>query len=202
MFQKRSLMAILAFILIVTALLPGQVSANSERITRGDVQAVFNAFINGGWAIMQNNGTGNGAPADEFGSRGAIRPFGGSLFDGSHHCVDDWHVLLVAYWDGGTRSEKNQDIFDRIDQQVIDMYLDGEELDTERTPIKRFLNQNALDNYGFDKGFAFQTGKIMSPDELSVGMHTLKFEADGVFGPYESEIEFYIDDSNSPTCTG
>ena len=163
MFQKESLILVVALALLAAAVLPGQAFANGERITRGDVNAVFHAYVNGGFAIRQNNGTGNGAPNDIFGSHGAIKPFEGSPWDGSHHCVDDWHVLLVAFIDGGAKSEKNKDIFDRLDQEVVTLYLDGEILETERTSNKKFLNQNLLDAWNFEKAYAFQTGKIMSP---------------------------------------
>ena len=96
---------------------------------------------------------------DILGSRGAIRPYGSAPWDGSQHCADDWHVLLEGVFDGGDSSEKTQDIFCRLDQEVVIMYLDGEILETERTPNIRFLNQNSLDAFGFDQAYGFRSGR-------------------------------------------
>ena len=48
------------------------------RITKGDAEAVFNAFGNGGRAVLAHSRTAEGAPADLTGVHGSIRPFAGS----------------------------------------------------------------------------------------------------------------------------
>ena len=53
-------------------------------ITQGDAQAVFQAFGNGERVILQHSSVAEGAPADDFGSHGSIRPFAGSPWDGAH----------------------------------------------------------------------------------------------------------------------
>src|SRR3954464_3238481 len=70
---------------------PGTTAAG---ITRGDAQAVFHAFGNGGRAVLAHSRTAEGAPADVTGSHGSIRPFAGSAWDGAHFCATDWHVIL------------------------------------------------------------------------------------------------------------
>ena len=65
-------------------------------ISRGEAESVLHAFGNGGRTVVQHNRTGEGAPADHFGSHGSIRPFSGSEWDGAHFCADDWHVIVIA----------------------------------------------------------------------------------------------------------
>ena len=39
-------------------------SSTSSRVTRGDAEAIFEAFGSGGWAVFLKGGTVEGAPAD------------------------------------------------------------------------------------------------------------------------------------------
>ena len=82
----------------------------SRRITRGDVEAVFHAFGGGGLTgLLHAPGGGVGSPADDNGSQGSIRPFAGDAWDRAHFCSDDWHVILIAVFDGGDSSFTEQD---------------------------------------------------------------------------------------------
>jgi hypothetical protein len=78
-----------------------------QRITQGDARAVLNAFGTGGRVIVANDGPEEASPADLFGTHGSIRPFKSSVWDRRHFCAEDWHVILVAWFDGG------DDTFDR-----------------------------------------------------------------------------------------
>jgi hypothetical protein len=165
-------------------------------IRRGDVQAVFEAFGGGGWAILRHSSVARGAPADVLGSQGAIRPF--DPWDGLHLCADDWHVILVADIEGGDASFTRQDA-DRIMATItVRFVLDGDALATTRTAIKRFLDP---DRFDLQEAYYFQEGRIMSPDELGVGEHELRCEVtiDGQVD-FDNTIRFVVDAAGEGAC--
>jgi hypothetical protein len=129
-----------------------------QRITRGDAEAVLRSFGTGGRVITANGRTVEASPADFQGSHGSIRPFAGSAWDGRHFCAEDWHVILVAWFDGGDRT---------FDRQRAEEVIAPVTLRTTRTPITIF--HNPPPQYGFERAWYFQQGRIMSPDDLSVG---------------------------------
>jgi hypothetical protein len=171
-----------------------------RRIKRGDAQAVLNAFGTGGRVILRRKGeTAEASPADFFGSHGSIRPFRGSPWDGRHFCAEDWHVILVAFIDGGDSSFGHQQAKATLDPVAISFTLDGAPLETTRTPIKPFHNPQAFD---LERAWYFQEGKIMSPDDLSVGQHELSARfTDPTSGMDESDgITFFIDAAGTGAC--
>ena len=115
-------------------------SSGSPRITRGDVQAVLHAFGGGGRAVLLHSRTAEDAPADFVGSHGSIWPFAGSPWDGAHFCADDWHVILIADFEGGDASFQHADAARIMNGLEVSFTLDGAALPTTRTAIKRFLN--------------------------------------------------------------
>jgi hypothetical protein len=150
------------------------------QISRGEVQAVFDAFGGGGWAILRHSEVARGAPADQVGSHGAIRPF--DAWDGIRLHAEDWHVILIADFEGGDHSFSRQDAEQAIAQIAVRFELDGQELEITRTAIKRFLNP---ERFGLVEAYYAQFGRVMAPDELAVGEHsvrcTMTFGADVVF---------------------
>jgi hypothetical protein len=139
------------------------------------------------------------APADFLGSHGSIRPFGGSPWDGRHFCAEDWHVILIAWIDGGDASFGHQQAKASLDPVTNNFTLDGAALATTRTPIKPFNDSQAFD---LERAWYFQEGKIMSPDDLSVGQHqlTVRF-TDPTSGLDDSDgITFFIDASGTGAC--
>ena len=173
-----------------------------QRITQGDARAVLNAFGTGGRVILANGQTVEASPADDKGTHGSIRPFAGSPWDGRHFCAEDWHVILVAWFDGGDRDTFNRQRAEEIIAPVtISFTLDGEPLETTRTPIKIFHNPP----FGaFEEAWGFQEGKIMSPDDLSVGQHELSVTFTNTPPGEEGsdQITFFIDPAGSDACTG
>jgi hypothetical protein len=65
-------------------------------------------------------------------------------------------------------------------------------------PIKRFLDPAP---FGLEEGYSFQQGRVMSPQELAVGSHslTLKVE-DAVDGVSQDGITFFIDAPGTGAC--
>ena len=166
------------------------------RITRGEVEAVFEAFTTGGFSVLLHGGMVRGAPADDFGSHGAIRPF--QQWDGLHFCAEDWHVILIATIDGSDQSFTRQDADRLLSGTTITFTLDGVELATDRTAIKRFLNPA---RFGFEVAYAFQEGRLMSPGDLSPGDHTLSVVAAEPGQPvFANTITFTIDPAGAGAC--
>jgi hypothetical protein len=172
-----------------------------QRITQGDARAVLNAFGTGGRVIVANGQTVEASPADHLGSHGSIRPFAGSPWDGRHFCSEDWHVILVAWFDGGDASFDRQRAEEVIGPVTVSFTLDGAALETTRTPIKPF--HNPPPQFGFVRAWYFQQGRIMAPDDLSVGEHQLTLRInDPVTGVGDDGITFFIDAAGSGACTG
>ena len=167
--------------------------ANPSRVTRGDAQAVLNAFPNAG-RIIRSHKIVETTPADPE-LKASIRPFSGSTFDGRHYCVEDWHVIVVAEIAGGDNSFSHQDAAAELNPITLTFTLDGAELPTNRGPVKRFLDPAPL-----DKAYFFQQGALLSPSDLSVGSHSVSYTEDSPSGHFESSITFFIDPAGQGAC--
>lgn len=170
-----------------------------RRITRGDAEAVLHAFGGGGRTVLSHSTTAQGAPADVAGSRGAIRPFSGSPWDGAHFCAEDWHVVVVADIEGGDASFQHDDAVAVMDGLDVAFTLDGAALPTTRTAVKRFANPAP---FGVQSAFWFQQGRVMAPDELGAGSHRLEVSMTDTSGQqtFADAITFTIDAPGTGTC--
>lgn len=173
--------------------------ATAVRVTQGDATAVFEAFGNGGWSILRHSHVVlQGAPADGLNSGlTTIRPIR-AFFDGNHYCALDWHVIVIAIFDGGDASYTAQEFEALRSQTSIAMTLDGQPLPTVRTASKRFLRD--LTFLGITTGYYFQQGRVMSPDELSVGAHKLAIEETDPAGGFHDKITFSVDPPGTGAC--
>ncbi len=197
-FRRLSLLT--AILLLGVSLLPTPVQADSIRVTKGDVESILYAFTTGGRVIVffsQNEKAGYHAGlADTPGDKGSLRPL--PPWDGQHYCVSDWHVILLAYFDGGDQSFTYEDASNSLSKVEISFKLDGEALSTTRTSIKRFLDP---DRFGLEEAYGFQEGAIMQPTDLGIGQHNLEtLLMDPRFGSEQWDITFYVDDVDSPVC--
>lgn len=195
--RRSFLKSILAFVTLIAALLPNAAFADSNRVTEGDVEAMFNAFTTGGRTIVyQSRGTaGLYASPIEHLFTGSIRPL--PPWDEGHFCVDDWHVILIAFFDGGDQSYTREDAESILSELSLTFTLDGNELSTNRTPIKRFLEPEV---FGLEEAYAFQEGKFFEPGELSLGEHFFNLNVYDPYGEFDLPITFFIDPSDSLTC--
>jgi hypothetical protein len=194
----RRLSFLSAVLLLCVSLLPTRVQADSIRVTKGDVESILDAFTTGGRIILLTNETAgfHAGLVDPPGDKGSIRPL--PPWDGQHYCVSDWHVILLAYFDGGDQSFTYQDALNSLSEVEFSFTVDGELLSTTRTPIKRFLAPNQL---GLEEAYGFQEGAIMEPSDLGVGQHNLEtVVTDPWFGSERLSITFYVDDVGSPAC--
>jgi hypothetical protein len=173
----------------------GTANASPVRVTQGDAQSILDAFGNGGWAVLLNSGQGVQAdgPTD-LEVRAAIRPL--PFYAGRHYCVDDWHVLLLALFDGGDASYTYQDAVTVLGPISLDLKLDRRSLTTTRTSIKRFLNPQ---QFGFEEAYYWQQGTLVPPGGLTVGAHQLAGTLSG--GAHGTgNAKFYVDPSGTGAC--
>jgi hypothetical protein len=179
---------------LVAAMLGGLAAADSGRATKGDAQAVLEAFGNGGRAILLHSGTAVGAPSEGTADGIAIRPLGGSPFDGEHYCALDWHTILIPIFDQGPR----QAFAAELDGTVVTFTLDGAPLAVTQTAIKRFLTPQA---FGLTDAHFSQWGRVMSPADLAPGTHTLTVLVTTPGMPdYTDGITFFVDPAGTGAC--
>lgn len=171
------------------------------RVTKGQAEAILQDFGGAGRIIRRNTNIQTGTPGDPD-IRASIRPFSDTVFDGRHYCAEDWHVILIAFIAAGDQSFTEQDAKDQLDALAVTLTLDGAQLATTRTAIKRFLDLSLFPaELGIKKAFFVQLGRVMSPSDLSVGSHTLSYTVvDPVEGEFSDEITFFIDAPGAGAC--
>ena len=176
-----------------------------SRVTKGDAEAVLQAFGGAGRIIRRQGVVEFGTPADPE-LRASIRPFSNPNlpFDQRHYCEEDWHVILVAEIWGGDGSFSRQDAENELSQVTHTFTLDGTPIsDTTRTAIRNFADPGPFAaQFGlvWDKAFFFQEGRVLSPAELSVGQHTLSYTAVSPAGQDQDGITFFIDPAGQGAC--
>lgn len=175
---------------------------SKEYTTRGTVEAIMNAFTTCGCVVLYKSYFSNSNARffspfgeGEWDKRASIRPI--DPWNGAHLRVDEWHVILLALSAGGNSFYTYQNAFEDLSTSHIIFTLNGEVIETEQTPIKRYLQPIQ----GFDVMYGYQVGKIYCPDELPVGTYTLNvvIKTPG-FEDYTKSIIFYVDpiDANHP----
>ena len=90
---RSIVVASLAVLVSLVGVAPAR--ASSARVTKGQAEAIMQAFDSGGWAILNHQKSLVGPLADAD-LQAAIRPFSGDLWDGRHFCAEDWHTILVS----------------------------------------------------------------------------------------------------------
>lgn len=188
---------ILVALIAAAALAPATAIADSAGYSRGDAEAVFNAWPSGGDAIRAHGDLAEGAPA----LRGLrIRPF--QPFAGTHVCSTDWHVVAVTLFTGGDSSYSHQQAVTDLAPLTMHFTLDGAPLTTTATPIKRATGTAQL--FGLEEMYAQTTGAILAPDALSVGAHTIRLVMDNSLGPGVPEdfgdVTFFVDAPDTGAC--
>ncbi|MGH2483266.1 MAG: hypothetical protein ACRDE9_02275 [Candidatus Limnocylindria bacterium] len=182
---KRISIALAATLLVALAT-ADPVSAERERWTRGDAEAMLHTYPLTGEKIYERL---------DFAIGLDIRPFP-EFYAATPYCVEDWHLLALALFDwafvvvGGpfdgfeyTREEVQAFLSDLRWQ----FFLDGTIIETTAPPIRPLVPAAATraeveasleEDFGGDvilgQGFGVQRGRIMAPGELAVGDHTLQ----------------------------
>ncbi|HEY1388987.1 MAG TPA: hypothetical protein VGF38_10615 [Ktedonobacterales bacterium] len=154
--------------------------APSDLVTEGDAKALFGGFLIACDNVATYALAGQGVPCPKL-DRGRIYEVGG------HYCADDWHLVSSQLVDSQTDVEKYDP------QQTID----GVTLETTRTTVKPVDPAYSQQQYG-DQEFYVQIGVVLSPQQLSVGKHTLR-QSDAAMG-FDRPIPFTIDASGTGAC--
>jgi hypothetical protein len=159
-----------------------------QRISKGEAQAVLHTGFTGGLH-------GRGAP-DDPNQQVAIKPF---FDDGKHYCQEDFHALLL-----GIAVDEEQDEVRTLEEAkarfaptTMTFELDGQPLQTQRQPVKPFLIPSA-------KAFVLVQGRVVGPDELLAGSHTLTVTVNNdPIAPGEAVYtsQFFIDAAGTGACT-
>jgi hypothetical protein len=100
-FHLSKLMCVLIMLLSLVLMTAQVATAASGRVTKGDVEAILHASTSGGGILFHDHPV----PGFEDYPRAAITPL--SFHDGTHYCVDDWHVVRIA----DSNSVDNVDFF-------------------------------------------------------------------------------------------
>ena len=185
----------------MTLLLGVDAQANSPRVTRGDAQAVFEAFGNGGWGIVLNGGNvEQGAPSD-FLPDAMARISPAAQWNGRHFCSLDWHVISAAANEGNPlgATRTNSELRETLEGIIFRITLDGALLNTMTTAVKRTTNPERI---GAVEAFYVNAGTVMAPEDLAIGPHSVQFTGIRPGRPPQvmPAITFFIDAPGTGTC--
>jgi hypothetical protein len=176
---KRSRIAVIGLVVLAVSALALPSQAASVRVTKSEANAVLRTF---------------GASFD---NPAVIRPHAGSPWDGRHFCGADWHTVLVTLVEGGDASFTKKDAAVILDATSVAFTLDGSALASERTRIKSVPDPS---QFGFVNAYFFNQGRVLSPDELSVGQHELSVSITDSSGTFVDGITFFIDAAGTGAC--
>jgi len=188
-----------SIVAVATALTVLAVPANAapHRVTYGEARAIFEAVGNAGLLIQRHSPVQMGAPQRSR-LQAEIRPINFEGFDGRHYCVEDWHVIVLSLIYVGDASYLRPDAQAEADTiTTFNFTLDGAALGTSQTTLKPYEEPEI---FGAERGWWFQTGRLMSPSDLSVGRHTIAILVEDAFGSFEDGISFFIDASGTGAC--
>lgn len=151
-----------------------------DLVTKGDAEALFGGFLPACEDVATYAIAGQGVPCAKL-DRGRIYDVDG------HYCADDWHLVSSLLIDSKANLEKYQP------EQTID----GVRLQTTRTAIKLVDPAYSQQHYG-GQYFYIQIGVVLSPQQISVGTHSLRQFAAAI--GFDRQIPFTIDASGTGVC--
>jgi hypothetical protein len=165
-----------------------------QRINRGKAEAVFHTGFTGGLRSQ-------GAPADPD-RKVTIKPFEEKGV--SHYCAEDWHVILLGLGIGegtvGLTVTSLEEANKLFAPTVMTFVLDGKPFETTRLPVRPLLRKPP------EEVFVLVQGRVVGPDELAAGSHTLSVTVENDPDPefaetYTDTRQFFIDAAGTGACT-
>jgi hypothetical protein len=134
-----------------------------------------------------------------------IRPFPG--YDAVPYCVLDWHLLALAwsipeYLGEGPPPQftfdTREEVWALLETAEATFLLDGDSVEVEETPIRQSFQQEEP----LFRWWGRQWGRILAPDELSVGEHTLQVILEFSDGfTFDEQVTFTVHAADSAACT-
>jgi hypothetical protein len=205
-------------IVVVTAALvvglSGAFAATGGPYTKGDAEAMLNNYPPGNKILdrLEPDGVTRAL---------VIRPFQ-DFYGDLTYCPQDWHVLALLWDIAEFVAPTAGVVFTAPDARAFlagldaTFTLDGMPVAVEKTPIKRHLSPFDPDGlraflvelFGPDvvlgQFWATQWGRVLAPDDLSVGEHTLRVivtetVSASVFS--DGSVTFTVSPADSPACT-
>jgi hypothetical protein len=158
--------------------------------TYGAARAAFEAGPTGGVTVYLRSPNRFGVPADAVptGSPDDIRIY--PALEDAEYCASGWHFVGLVYGDDPVFYGGQAGLFEYLQTVTIQFALDGQQLTTEQTAIKRFTDPA---RFGVESAFVFHTGAFLQPGTLSVGAHTvLTTIEDPVFGDVSFPSDFTV----------
>jgi hypothetical protein len=130
-----------------------------------------------------------------------IKPFEEGV---SHYCAEDWHVILLGLGFGeGTVGVTVTNVGEAkklFAPTVMTFVLDDKPFETTRLPVKPLLTDAP------EKVFVLVQGRVVGPEELASGSHTLSVTVENDPDPefaetYTLSRQFFIDAAGTGVCT-
>jgi hypothetical protein len=181
--------------LAVAAVFAAGAGARADgRVSKGEAQSVFQAFGNGGITVFGHTHTVDEDTLSD--TLVAIRPL--DPWNGNHYCALDWHVIVLAIFDGADASYKKQTFEALREATSMSFTVDDEPIATGQTATKRFLGDPAF--FGMTTGYWYAQGRVLAPDELAVGTHTLGAVVTDPEGVWQNTVTFTIDAPGTGAC--
>jgi len=161
-----------------------------QAVTRGDVEAQFEAIENAGSVILSNKGFETTIPPAAVCY--SIRPIA-AFFEGRHYCELDWQLVTIALFvEPGLR--------ELLEQTDVTFVIDGVPVPAEETTAVKPLLEPAV--YGLPPGSLWRAwGNFHSPGDLTVGTHSLTGIVTAPIGTFHLDrIRFHIDPVGEGAC--
>jgi hypothetical protein len=174
-------------ILIVSGLLaiaPGA-AANTDRITRGEAQAAFEAFWTAGFTIADK------APSTPPAFADVHYILLNITHEDVHYCTLDWFAYGIGLFWVGSYQEAAAD----RDAVQVNFEIDGLTVDYGITAAKRVIT--------FGEVWGWVYGALVPPGSLSIGEHTLTTTVVDPLVPADSftgTVTFFIDADGTGAC--
>jgi hypothetical protein len=180
---RHALLTLLVVAGLVT-MAPGA-AGTTDRISRGEAQAAFEAFWTAGFTVPDRTQT--PPPAFDRVSYIVLNIF----HEDVHYCTLDWFAYGIGwFWDGSYQDAA-------ADRAVVQVSheIDGVTVDYKVTAAKRVIT------FGEVWGWAY--GALVPPGSLAIGAHTLTTTVVDPLFPADSftaTVTFFIDAEGTGAC--
>ncbi len=171
-----------------------QAASGSERVTKGDAEALLNAFRTGCGAQAAHGPMNESSPC---GDRHQAFILFFPSFNGAHYCAADWHDMF--YYSEESIDPTNpllltkQAVKNDLQANTASIAVDGSPLTLKSLPVKPEV--------GTPDTYYIVIGTTVSPDTLPAGTYTATLVGnDPASGPLAFTVTFTMDASGTGSC--